>query len=52
MSMVPLIMATLARLIQETVLLLYYGKEANETIPTGVSILRRMFTPQLKDSGS
>ena len=52
LSMLLMIIATLARLIQETVLLLYYGKEANETIPTGVSILRRMFTPQLKDSGS
>jgi TRAP-type mannitol/chloroaromatic compound transport system permease small subunit len=50
LSMLLMIIATLARLIQETVLLLHHGKEVKEKIPAGVSILRRMFTPQLKDS--
>ena len=51
LSMLLMIIAALARLIQETVLLLHHGKEANETIPAGVSLLSRLFTPQLKSSG-
>ncbi len=52
LSMSLMIVATLARLIQELVLLFQQGKEVREATPAGASILHRMFTPQLKDSGS
>ena len=55
-SVIPLsvslmVIAALARLIQELVLLLQHGKKVSEVTPAGASILHRMFTPQLKGSG-
>ncbi|MDP6950946.1 MAG: TRAP transporter small permease subunit [Arenicellales bacterium] len=50
LSMLLMIIAALARLIQETALLLHHGKEMKETVSARASLMQRMFTPQLKDS--
>ena len=49
LSMLLMIIAALARLIQETALLLHHGKEMKETVPARASLMQRMLTPQLKD---
>ncbi len=50
LSMLLMIIAALARLIQETALLLHHGKEMKETVSARASLMQRMLTPQLKDS--
>ncbi len=50
LSMLLMIIAALARLIQETALLLHHGKEMKETVSARSSLMKRMLTPQLKDS--
>ncbi len=49
LSMLLMIIAALARLIQETALLLHHGKEMKETVSARASLMQRMLTPQLKD---
>ncbi len=41
-------LATLARLIQETLLLLHYGKEPESTLPGQVTMLRRLFRVEIR----
>ena len=50
--MVLIFIAALARLIQETLLLLHHGKEPDEDVPARVSMIRHLFKPRLKDKGN
>lgn len=50
-TMVLIFIAALARLIQEFMLLLHHGKEPADDMPGRVSMMRRLFKPQLKDQG-
>jgi TRAP-type mannitol/chloroaromatic compound transport system permease small subunit len=49
-TMVLIFVAAVARLIQETQLLLHHGKEPDEEVPARVSLIRHLFRPQLKDN--
>ena len=49
-TMVLIFIAALARLIQETLLLLHHGKEPVEDVPARVSMMRHLFRPQRKDT--
>jgi len=51
-SMLLMIIASIARLIEDSVLLLHYGKKPQEADPDGVSMTRRLFEPRLKDSSN
>lgn len=48
-TMVLIFIAALARLIQESLLLLHHGKEPDEDVPARVSMIRHLFKPRLKD---
>ena len=47
-TMVLIFIAALARLIQEVMLLLHYGKEPEDDTPGRVSMMRHLFQPQRK----
>ena len=47
-SMLLMIIAAVARLIEKTVFFMFTGKE-EWFVPSGVSIIRKMFTPKVKD---
>lgn len=51
-TMVLIFIAALARLIQEVLLLMHYGKERDEDVPARVSMIRHLFKPRLKDNGN
>ena len=48
-TMILMFIAALARLIQETMLLLHHGQEVDEDVPARVTMLRHLFKPQIKD---
>ena len=50
-TMVLIFIAALARLIQEVMLLLHYGKEPEDDTPGRVSMIRHLFQPQRKEGG-
>lgn len=48
-TMFLIFLAALARLIQETMLLLHHGKEPSDDTPGRVSMMRHLFKPQRKE---
>ncbi len=50
-SFVLMFLAALARLIQETLLLLHYGKESQQALPEKVNMLRRLFRVEDRTEG-
>ena len=51
-SMLLMIIASIARLIEDSVFLLHYNKKPQEADPYPVSMTRRLFEPRLKDSSA
>ena len=52
LTMILMIIASIARLIEDSVLLLHYGKNPQETSPTRISLTHQLFEPRLKDSSN
>ena len=50
LTMILMLVAAIARLIQELSLLLHHGKELEDNTPRRVSMLRQLFQPQVKGS--
>ena len=50
LTMILMIIASIARLIEDSILLLYYGQNPQETGPTQVSRTHQLFQPRLKNS--